>query len=86
MPEICRFYGIVIKMYFADHAPPHFHAEYAEAEVRLAIDSLAVISGKLPPRAMGLVAEWASLHQQELRGLWDKARKQEPLGRLEPLP
>ena len=86
MPEICRFYGIVIKMYFADHVPPHFHAEYAEAEVRVAIDSLAVISGKLPPRAMGLVAEWASLHQQELRGLWDKARKQEPLGRLEPLP
>jgi hypothetical protein len=47
---------------------------------------LAVISGKLPPRAMGLVAEWASLHQQELHALWDKARKQEPLGRLEPLP
>ena len=43
MPEICRFYGIVIKMYFADHAPPHFHAEYAEHEVRIAIDSLAVI-------------------------------------------
>ena len=44
MPEICRFYGIVIKMYFADHAPPHFHAEYAEHEVRIAIDSLGVIS------------------------------------------
>ena len=61
MPEICRFYGIVIKMYFADHAPPHFHAEYAEHEARIAIESLAVISGKLPPRAMGLVAEWATL-------------------------
>ena len=55
MPEICRFYGIVIKMYFADHAPPHFHAEYAEYEARIAIDTMAVISGKLPPRAMGLV-------------------------------
>ena len=76
MPEICRFYGIVIKMYFADHAPPHFHAEYAEAEAKIAIDSLAVISGKLPPRAMGLVAEWASLHQPELQTLWDKARRQ----------
>ena len=54
MPEICRFYGIVIKMYFADHAPPHFHAEYAEYEARIAIDNSAVISGKLPPRAMGL--------------------------------
>ena len=86
MPEICRFYGIVIKMYFADHAPPHFHAEYAEAEAKIAIDSFAVISGKLPPRAMGLVAEWASLRQPELQTLWDKARRQEPLGRLDPLP
>lgn len=86
MPEICRFYGIVIKMYFADHAPPHFHAEYAEHEARIAIDSLAVISGKLPPRAIGLVAEWAAIHQTELHGLWEKARKQQPLNRLEPLP
>jgi hypothetical protein len=86
VPEICRFYGIVIKMYFADHAPPHFHAEYAEHEVRIAIDSLAVVSGALPPRALGLVAEWASLHQQDLSGLWDKARRAEPLGRLDPLP
>ena len=69
MPEICRFYGIVIKMYFADHAPPHFHAEYAEHEARFAIDSLAVISGRLPPRAMGLVIEWATLHQEDLSGL-----------------
>jgi hypothetical protein len=86
MPEICRFYGIVIKMYFADHAPPHFHAEYAEHEARIAIDSLGVISGNLPPRAMGLVAEWAMLHQQELQGLWERARKHEALNRLEPLP
>jgi hypothetical protein len=86
MPEICRFYGIVIKMYFADHAPPHFHAEYAEHEARIAIDSLAVLSGSLPPRAMGLVAEWTTLHQGELRALWEKARNQQPLGRLAPLP
>ena len=46
MPEICRFYGIVIKMYFADHAPPHFHAEYAEHEARIAIDTLAVWADK----------------------------------------
>ena len=86
MPEICRFYGIVIKMYFADHAPPHFHAEYAEHEARIAIDSLAIISGKLPPRAMGLVAEWTTLHQQELAALWETARRLEPLHRLDPLP
>jgi hypothetical protein len=86
MPEVCRFYGIVIKMYFADHAPPHFHAEYAEHEARVAIDSLAVISGDLPPRAIGLVVEWATLHQSELSGLWSRARQSEPLGRLDPLP
>jgi Domain of unknown function (DUF4160) len=53
MPEICRFYGIVIKMYFADHAPPHFHAEYAEHEARIAIGSLAVLSRDLPPSRDG---------------------------------
>ena len=67
-------------------APPHFHAEYAEHEARFAINSLAVLSGRLPPRAMGLVAEWASLHQQELQALWDRASKLEPLDRLDPLP
>ncbi len=86
MPEICRFYGIVIKMYFADHAPPHFHAEYSEHEARIAINSLAGLSGKVPPRAMGLVAEWASLHQQELKELWDRASTLEPLNRVAPLP
>jgi hypothetical protein len=86
MPEICRFYGIVIKMYFAEFAPPHFHAEYAEHEARIAIDSLAVISDKLPARAMGLVAEWATLHREDLSGLWAKARRLEPLHRFDPLP
>ena len=86
MPEISRFYGIVIKMYFADHAPPHFHAEYAEYEARVAIDNLAVLTGELPPRAMGLVAEWASLHQQELQTLWERATKLEALNRIDPLP
>ena len=86
MPEICRFYGIVIKMYFADHAPPHFHAEYAGFEARFGISTLALISGRLPPRAMGLVAEWASLHQEELLSLWKTARESQPLHRVDPLP
>ena len=86
MPEICRFYGIVIKMYFADHAPPHFHDEYAEHEVRIAINTMAVITGSLPPRAMGLVAEWATIHQQELQTLWERASHLEALHRLDPLP
>ena len=86
MPEISRFYGIVIKMYFADHAPPHFHAEYAEYEARVAIGSLAVLSGDLPPRAMGLEAEWTTLHQKELQELWERASRLQPLNRLDPLP
>ncbi len=86
MPEISRFYGIFVKMYFADHAPPHFHAEYAEYEARIAIGSLAVLSSNLPPRAMGLVAEWTMLHQQERQALWDRASTLQPLNRLDPLP
>ena len=86
MPEISRFYGIVIKMYFADHAPPHFHAEYAEHEARIAIGSLAVLSSNLPPRAAGLVAEWATLHQAELQVLWERAATLQPLYRIDPLP
>jgi hypothetical protein len=86
VPEICRFYGIVIKMYFADHAPPHFHAEYGEFEVRVAIDTLAVITGSLPPRAMGLTVEWATLHRAELLELWARAQELQVLHRLEPLP
>lgn len=86
MPELSRFYGIVIKMFFGDHEPPHFHAEYAEDRAVISIDTLAVIGGRLPPRALGLVAEWASLHQEELRQAWRKAKNLEPAGKIDPLP
>ena len=86
MPELSRFYGIVIKMYFADHAPPHFHAEYAEHEARVTLDNLAVLSGGLPARAMGLVVEWATLHQGELQIAWERARQLQAPGRIAPLP
>jgi hypothetical protein len=86
VPEICRFYGIIIRLYFADHNPPHFHAEYAGSEVRIDINTLAIISGKLPARAHGLVAEWATLHRRDLLDLWHKASNLEPLHKLEPLP
>ena len=66
MPEISRFYGIVIRMFFDDHEPPHFHAGYAEDEALVTIETQAVIAGRLPPRALGLVAEWTALHQEEL--------------------
>ena len=78
MPEVSRFYGIVIKMFFDDHNPPHFHAQYAGQEALIGIRTLAVISGRLPARAFGLVAEWALLHQAETgttRKLCDRFRR-----------
>lgn len=86
MPEISRFYGIVIKMFHNDHQPPHFHAEYGDGRMLVAIETLAIIAGKLQPRATGLVMEWASEHREELRRIWDKARNQESLDRIDPLP
>jgi hypothetical protein len=71
MPVISRFYGIIIKMFFGDHAPPHFHAEYNEHKVVIAIEDFRIIEGWLPPKALGLVIEWASLHKEELIENWD---------------
>ena len=86
MPELSRFYGIVIRMYFDDHDPSHFHAEYAEDEAVISIETLAVIAGHLRPRALGLVAEWGSLHQEDLREAWLKAKNLEATGKIAPLP
>jgi len=72
-------------MFFEDHNPPHFHAEYGDFDALIEIDTLWVIAGKLPPRALGLVMEWAALHQKELILLWQNAREQKPLGKIEPL-
>lgn len=85
MPEICRFYGIVIRMYYEEHNPPHFHAQYATDEALIDIRTLAVFAGKLPPRALGLVMEWAMLHQKDLMHLWHLAKQRRTLHRLEPL-
>lgn len=85
MPELSRFYGIVIKMYFDDHLPPHFHAEYGEYEALININTLAVIAGKFPARALGLVIEWALLHQAELNREWTKAKNLQSLDKIPPL-
>jgi hypothetical protein len=85
MPEISRFFGIVIKMFFDDHPPPHFHAEYGEHKVVVAIDTLTVIAGHMPPRALGMVIEWASQHQDELLTLWQRAVNYQSLYKLPPL-
>ncbi|PSR25750.1 MAG: transcriptional regulator [Sulfobacillus benefaciens] len=86
MPEICRFYGIVIRMYYDDHEPAHFHAQYGRAQVTVAIGTLAVIAGALPPRALGLVAEWAAQHHSELVSAWNRAKALEVPGHIDPLP
>ena len=74
MPEISRFFGLIIRMFYNDHAPPHFHAEYGDEEAVIAIDTLEVQRGELPRRALALVLEWAALHREELRRDWELAR------------
>jgi hypothetical protein len=71
MPEISRFLGIVIFMYFNDHNPPHFHARYGEYEAAVSINDLSVVEGNLPARILGFVIEWAVLHRQELMNDWN---------------
>lgn len=86
MPRISMFYGIVIALYYNDHAPPHFHALYSGAEVRICIDTLETLTGALPRRAHALVLEWARLHQGELETAWNRAQRGEALDRIDPLP
>jgi hypothetical protein len=85
MPEISRFFGLVIRMYFNDHLPPHFHAEYGEHIAEIGIETLEIIKGELPRRALALVLEWAALHRDELRQDWAMARAQQTPRGIPPL-
>lgn len=85
MPEISRFFGIIIAMFYDDHNPAHFHVRYNEHQAEIGIENLALLAGRLPPRVMGLVMEWASLHQDELMADWHLARQQAELKRIAPL-
>jgi hypothetical protein len=85
MPEISRFLGIVIRMYFLDHDPPHFHAAYSGAEAQICIRPVGVLGGHLPPRALALVVEWASLHEAELLENWRRLHTDEPPTKIAPL-
>jgi hypothetical protein len=84
MPEISRFLGIVIGMFFNEHGPPHFHAVYGEHKITVEIES-GHVRGTFPARALRLVLEWASLHREELLANWERARRREPLTKIEPL-
>ena len=84
MPEISRFFGIVIGMFYNEHGVPHFHAVYGENEATVEIESER-LHGELPRRAEGLVLEWARLHHAELLENWRRARAGEPLKRIPPL-
>lgn len=85
MPELSRFFGVVIRMYFGDHEPPHFHAVYGEHEALIEIETLAIYRGGLPRRALGMVLEWAVLRRHELRQDWELAQRGEPLRAIAPL-
>ncbi|MCC7530991.1 MAG: DUF4160 domain-containing protein [Candidatus Melainabacteria bacterium] len=85
MPTISKFYGILIKMFFADHAPPHFHAEYGEFKAVVNIQELIITEGKLPRRAQQLVLDWAELHQQELLEDWQLCLEREQPRQIAPL-
>jgi len=84
MPELSRFYGIVIQMYYDDHSPSHFHALYAGRMATIDIERLTFTDGELPARARGLVIEWATLHQAELREAFRRSAAMQPPARIAP--
>ena len=85
MPELSRFFGIVIAMYYDDHPPPHFHAVYGSEKAQFCIDPPGLLKGHLSPRALALVTEWAVLHQSELLQAWGQRSAEQELTKIEPL-
>ena len=85
MPELSRFFGIVIGVFYREHGRPHFHAVYGEFEAVIDIETGAMISGKLPNRALNLVSEWQNAHKAELSESWELARDHKPLKKIPPL-
>jgi hypothetical protein len=85
MPEISRFYGVVVRMYHDEHPPPHFHVYYQDAQATIAVDTLEPVRGSIPRRAFVLVVEWALAHRQELRDNWRRAEQGLPLAAVEAL-
>ena len=85
MPTICTFFGIFIRMYHDDHNPPHFHVYYGEYTAIINIETLEIMEGNLPKRAMSMVVEWAIQYRKDLINNWRKAVEHEPLDQIKPL-
>ena len=85
VPEISRFFGIVVRMYFDEHLPPHFHVRYAGRHAQVEILQMTILRGTLPPRAHGLVVEWARAHKDERLANWARARARKTLRKIAPL-
>lgn len=85
MPTISTFFGIIIQMFWREHAPPHFHAIYAEFEVEIDIRTLEVLRGQLPKRALALVLEWAAEHRAELMEDWNLCQSKQLPKKIQPL-
>jgi hypothetical protein len=85
LPTISTFYGIVIRMFYNDHAPPHFHVQYGEFQAEMAIETLHVLAGQLPRRALGMTLEWAASRRAELFDDWELCRQHKPPTQIPPL-
>ena len=85
MPQISYFLGVIIRMFYRDHNPPHFHAVYADFEGIIDIEKNEIIGGELPPRVLGIVTEWSAIHKAELMDNGERARQQESLKEIAPL-
>lgn len=85
MPEISRFFGIIITMYYNDHAPPHFHAKYAEYKAKISVETGELLEGRLPRRVVAVVEEWRRLHVEELGAAFDTTLRRELPNRIPPL-
>ena len=85
MPEISRFFGIIIALYYSDHNPPHFHARYGEESVVVEINTFRILEGQISSRALGLIMEWTAQHKQELLEDWELAKQGQPPRKIAPL-
>ena len=83
MPELSRFDGIIVRMYYNDYPPPHFHVAYGDYKAKIAIGDWEVLRGRLPPRAMARVADWAESHRNELLSAWTRTMNHLPPNPIE---